>query len=193
MTKNKNKTKNKKSKYNINNINDFTKKGIYESLFMNMYIFDYKFIIYWLPIILYIIFISLYIVASNDDSEFSVGFISALLVYIIYFIIDVIYQTILCKKTSLTKKIYNSSINSITPALFVLIGYIVAFILRDVRRCDYLQEQAGLQQTNSSLIRNDQLYNIHRNNIICAIIFYIFSIFYSNPLNKKKCITNKLC
>ena len=71
MTKSK-----KKNKYDVNNINDFTKKGLFESLFSNMYIFDYKFIIYWLPVILYIIFISLYIVGFNDDNEFSVAFIS---------------------------------------------------------------------------------------------------------------------
>ena len=186
MTKSK-----KKNKYNVNNINDFTKKGLFESLFSNMYIFDYKFIMYLLPVILYIIFISLYIVGFNDDNEFSVAFISLLMIFIIYFIIDFSYQIILCNKTYLNKKVYNSLINSITPAIFVFIGYIIANILRDVRACDNIDMLSGQQE--SYTIRNDELYNTHRNNIICAIMFYIFSIFYNNPINKKKCINNKLC
>lgn len=187
-------SKNKKvsKKYNPNNINDFTKKGLYESLFSNMYIFDYKFVMYWLPSLLYILFISLYIIGVNDESELSVGFISGLLVYVLYFIIDFIYQNILCENAILSKKIYNSVINALTPSVFVLFGYIFAKLLRDVRACDNNLSMSGMQ-TAQYVMRNDDLYNIHRNNIIVAIIFYIFSIFYNNPINKKKCINNKLC
>ena len=192
MTKNKNKKVLKKNRYNPNNINDFTKKGIYETLFSNMYIFDYKFIMYWLPSILYVLFISLYIVGVNDESEFSVGFISCLIIFMIYFIIDIVYQHLLCKNVTLSKKIYNSVLNSLTPSIFVLIGYVIGKLLRDVRSCDQDSSMSGMQ-TAQYVRRNDDLYNIHRNNIIVALIFYIFSIFYSNPINKKKCINNRLC
>ena len=114
-----------------------------------------------------------------------------IMIFIIYFIIDFSYQIIICNKTYLNKKIYNSLINSITPAIFIFIGYIIANILRDVKPCNNIDMLSGQQV--SYIIRNDELYNIHRNNIICGIIFYIFSIFYSNPINKKKCINNKLC
>lgn len=180
----------KKKKYNSDNINDYTKKGFFEIIMTNMYIFDYKVVMYWLPVLLYVNFLWLIITYLQIESQISGSFISFVLVYIFYFIIDLGYQILLCKNQKYYRLISNSLLNSIYPALFVLIGYILSIFLKEAKDCGNINRIDDI--TNRYSIIN-RLYNIHRNNIVVAIFFYIFSIFYNNPINKKKCINNKLC
>lgn len=200
-TKNK-KSKNKKSTIkntNQSNINDFTKKGVFKTLFSGASLFDYKFVMYWLPILLYVISITGIIIYSNYESEWIIAILSGITIFIIYFIIDIIYQTILCKNKKVYQLFYNSLLNALVPSIFVLIGYILAILLRDIKsqnindvynsNIQYKVHTLYSNEFNTSVI----LYNIHRNNVIVSVFFYIFSIIYNNPLNKKKCINNKLC
>jgi len=193
--KKKNKVKNIK-KYDNENINNFSKNSFFTELFSGMSILKYKFIIYWLPIILYIFAISFYIFIFQEDSEWFIAFISGLVIYILYFLIDIIYQNIICEKKTFGKSLKNSAINALTPAIFVITGYIFACILRDVKKCNISYNNNSIESSqNINKINTDttRLLNIHRNNIIVASLFYIFSIIYNNPINKKKCINNRLC
>ena len=183
--------------YDDKNINNFLKNGFFTELFSGMSVLKYKFIVYWLPIILYVFIISFYIFITQTDSEWIIAFISGLLIYILYFLIDIIYQNIICDKISFGKSLKNSAINALTPAIFVLSGYIFACILRDVKNCNIsYNDNSGIessQHLNKNNTDTTRLINIHRNNVIVSIAFYVFSIIYNNPINKKKCINNKLC
>ena len=197
MVKKNIKKKNKVKNYDNENINIFSKNGFFDELFSGMSILKYKFIIYWLPIILYIFAISFYIFIFQEESEWFIAFISGLVIYILYFLIDLIYQNIICDKISFGKSLKNSAINSLTPAIFVLSGYIFAGLLRDVKKCNIsYNNNSGIessQHLNKINTDTTRLINIHRNNIIVSVSFYIFSIIYNNPINKKKCINNRLC
>lgn len=197
MVKNKKKKQIEQHDYIDDNINNFTKKGFFSDLFSGMSILKYKFAIYWLPLILYIFVIIFYIFITQEDSELFTAFISAVVIYILYFIIDIIYQNIVCKKKPFSKLLFNSAINALTPCIFVFSGYALASILRDVRNCNISHNKNSSIETTTHhhKINTDttRLINIHRNNIIVASIFYIFSIIYNNPINKKKCINNNLC
>tara|TARA_B110000902_G_C14106050_1_gene512504 strand:- start:51 stop:602 length:552 start_codon:yes stop_codon:yes gene_type:complete len=181
----------KNKQYNYDNINNYTKKGFLATITSGMYIFDYKIIMYWLPIILfYILFLFIIIILFDLMSEMAAAGVACILIYILYFCIDIVYQILLCKNTKYFKLIKNSLLNAIYPAVFVLIGYILAMFLKDNKNCSSYND---LQENMSGNIRISYLFNIHTNNIIVSIFFYIFSIFYINPLNKKKCISNNLC
>ena len=186
-----------KQDYLDDNINNFIKKGFFSDLFSGMSILKYKFVVYWIPLILYIFVIIFYIFITQEYSEWITAFISAIVIYILYFIIDIIYQNIICKKIQFSKLLFNSAINALTPSIFVFSGYILACILRDVKNCDLSYNNNNSIENVSQPSKNNntttQLINIHRNNIILASFCYIFSIIYNNPINKKKCINNKLC
>ena len=188
------------SKYNINN---FTKISFMDTLFGDYNIFDYKFIMYWLPVLLYLIILTVYIVYYNQIYEFVTAFVAGIIMYIIYFITDISYQFMLCKNKnkSYFKLMTNSFINAALPSVFIIIGYSLATIISNKTICN-MRNINNIDTMNSEdyadayFIKNNyllRLYNIHINNIIVSIFFYIFSIFYNNPLNKKKCINNKLC
>ena len=190
--------KNNKNIKKNNIINDFSKKNIFEQIFSGLSIIDYKLIFYWLPILFYIFIISSIIFFTQSDSQYFIALMASLSIFIIYFLIDLIYQNILCKNTSFIKLLGNSALNSLVPAIFILIGYILSIILRDVKPCNlnYTSNMSGIENTTNNYKYNTdttRLINIHRNNIIVSIFFYIFSIIYNNPINKKKCSNNKLC
>jgi hypothetical protein len=185
---------NKIRKNNI--INDFTKKNIFEYLFSNNSILNYKLIFYWLPPLIFSLTICFIIFITHSESEYFISFIAGITMFIIYFIVDIIYQLILCKKTNKINLIKNSFKNSLVPTIFVSVGYLLSIILRDVKKCDIRYQNTGVEHTGEShKINTDitRLINIHRNNIIVSIFFYIFSIIYNNPINKKKCSNNNLC
>tara|TARA_Y100000591_G_scaffold18705_1_gene13961 strand:- start:385 stop:984 length:600 start_codon:yes stop_codon:yes gene_type:complete len=199
MVKNNNKIK-KNYKIKKNNvINDFSKKNIFQQIFSGLSIIDYKLIFYWLPILIYIFAISSIIFFTQSDSQYFIALIAGLTIFIIYFLIDLIYQNILCKNISFIKLLSNSALNALIPSIFVLAGYILTIILRDVKPCNisYNSHMTGVENTSNNYNNYNtdttRLINIHRNNIIISIFFYIFSIIYNNPINKKKCANNKLC
>lgn len=177
------------NKYNINN---YTKISFTDTLFGEYGMFDYKLVIYWLPIVIYLIIMTIYIIYYNEEYESIMSIIAVITIYIVYFIIDLIYQFLLCKKKNIYKFIYNSLINAISPSIFIGFGYILASILR--KRSVY--SVGSDYMDNPSIYKNiyiTRLYNLHINNILVSIFFYIFSIFYVNPPNKVNCISNKLC
>ena len=185
---------NKIRKNNI--INDFTKKNIFEYLFSNNSILNYKLIFYWLPPLIFSLTICFIIFITHSESEYFISFIAGITMFIIYFVIDIIYQLILCKKTNKINLIKNSFKNSLVPTIFVVVGYLLSIILRDVKKCDIRYQDTGIEHAGEShKINTDitRLINIHRNNIIISVFFYIFSIIYNNPINKKKCSNNNLC
>jgi len=193
--KNKNLTKDVREN---NVLNDFTKKNILKYIFSGNSILNYKLIFYWLPPLLFIFILISFIFITNSESEYFIGLMSGIIIYIIYFIIDVTYQFILCKKTNKIDLITNSMKNALLPSIFVFIGYFISIVLRDVKQCKIRYEDVNIEHTNIGNIGNintsvSRLINIHRNNIIVSIIFYLFSIIYNNPLNKKKCSNNNLC
>ena len=179
-----------------NIINDFTKKNIFEYIFSGHSLMEYKIIFYWLPPLIFIFLLGFIIFITHSESEYFISFIAGFTMFIIYFLIDFIYQFILCKKTNKFKLIKNSLINALTPSIFVTIGYFLSIILRDVKKCNIQYQNTGLEhkgeyhKMNTDITR---LINIHRNNIIVSVFFYLFSIIYNNPINKKKCVNNNLC
>lgn len=190
--KNKNLTKNVREN---NVLNDFTKKNILKYIFSGNSILNYKLIFYWLPPLSFVFILISFIFITNSESEYFIGLMSGIIIYIIYFIIDVTYQFILCKKTNKIDLITNSMKNALLPSIFVFIGYFISIVLRDVKQCKIRYEDVNIEHTNIGNINTSvsRLINIHRNNIIVSIIFYLFSIIYNNPLNKKKCSNNNLC
>jgi len=182
-------------------INNFTNENIFETLFSGFSILRYKIGMYWIPIILYLIILCGYILFTHSYSEFSTAFVAGIIMYIVYFCVDFIYQLILCKDTKFPPLIINSLLNSFIPAIFVIFGYIIAISLKDVKECNPNLENLNLGITNqqnniyTTFTNTDvtRLTNIHRNNIIVSIFAYIFSIIYTNPFNKKKCNNNNLC
>ena len=183
-----------------NMINDFTNENIFETLFSGFSILRYKIGMYWIPVILYLIILCAYILFTHSYSEFAAAFVAGIIMYIVYFCVDFIYQLILCTETKFPSLIINSLLNSFIPAIFVIFGYIFAISLKDVKECNpHLEHNLGMtnQQHNiyTTFTKTDvtRLTNIHRNNIIVSIFAYIFSIIYTNPFNKKKCNNNNLC
>ena len=174
MTKQANDNKIRKS----NIINDFTKKNIFEYLFSNNSILNYKLIFYWLPPLIFLLTICFIIFITHSESEYFISFIAGITMFIIYFVIDIIYQLILCKKTNKINLIKNSFKNSLVPTIFVSVGYLLSIILRDVKKCDIRYQDTGVEHSGEShKINTDitRLINIHRNNIIVSIFFlYIF-------------------
>lgn len=197
MSKKSNNKKNNDNKIrNDNMINDFTKKNIFEYFISDYSILNYKLIFYWLPPFLFVLILIGFIFITHSESEYFISLIAGLIIYIVYFLIDMIYQFILCKKTSKFKLIKNALINAFTPCIFVFLGYFLSIILRDVRRINVQYQDPNIEQSVSYTNLNIQIsriFNIHRNNIIVSIFFYIFSIIYNNPINKKKCSNNNLC
>ena len=193
---NKSKKKNDTKIRNANMINDFTKKNIFEYFISDYSILNYKLIFYWLPPLLFVFILIGIIFITHSESEYSTSLIAGLTIYIIYFLIDITYQLILCKNTSKFKLIKNSLINALTPCIFVIIGYFLSIILRDIKKTNLYHQDPNVEHSesyNNINIQINRIFNIHRNNIIVSIFFYIFSIIYNNPINKKKCLNNNLC
>jgi len=194
MTKKSKKNDDKIRKNNI--INDFTKKNIFEYMFSNNSIINYKLIFYWLPPLIFVLSVGFIIFITHAESQYFISFIAGATMFTIYFLIDIIYQFILCKKTNKLKLIKNSFMNALVPCIFVTIGYFLSIILRDVKICNIQYQETGIEHSGELRKMNTditRLINIHRNNIIVSLFFYLFSIILNNPINKKRCSNNNLC
>ena len=171
-------------------------KNIFEYFISDYSILNYKLIFYWLPPLLFVFILIGIIFITHSESEYFISLISGLIIYIIYFFIDITYQLILCKNTNKFKLIKNTLINALTPCIFVIIGYFLSIILRDIKKTNIQYQDPNIEHSgsyNNLNIQISRIFNIHRNNIIVSIFFYIFSIIYNNPINKKKCSNNNLC
>ena len=211
MTKNKNKkksnknTKQKKVKknYEPHIINDFTKKNIFETMFSGISIFKYKIGIYWIPLIIYIVIIYIYTLLDIDIIgnknlnyiEIFSALLSGIIVFIVYTIIDFIYQRTICKNTSFGLDLMNSISNAIVPALFVFIGYLIAVLLPDLYRhtLQSATSDNNVSFNEASRLNSTSKINTQFNNIFVACICYIFALLYRNPVNKPKCSSNYIC
>ena len=76
---------NKIRKNNI--INDFTKKNIFEYLFSNNSILNYKLIFYWLPPLIFSLTIFFIIFITHSESEYFISFIAGITMFFIYFVL----------------------------------------------------------------------------------------------------------
>ena len=78
MTKQANDNKIRKS----NIINDFTKKNIFEYLFSNNSILNYKLIFYWLPPLIFSLTICFIVFITHSESEYFISFIAGITMFI---------------------------------------------------------------------------------------------------------------
>lgn len=206
-------TKKSTDKYPI--INDFTNNNVLTIILNNDSIFNYKIILYWAPILLWAILI-IFILTVTDYNpienpqceRMTVGLLTGaclgfVLMFVIYFLIDLYYQNKICNKLSFYKKMENAFINSLYHSIFILIAYVLSGFLRDCTR-SYCNSQFGTADTKNFIpgiivntIRFKEVCgdwkNVHRNNIIVSILFYWISLFLRNPLNKPGCSGNKIC
>ena len=190
------KRKSNKKKIDLDDyrINDYTKKGLFSSLFSGMSLLKYKFAMYWLPLLIFIPAIYIYTVTllgtSKVQYEIIAGFMSGLLMFIIYIIIDLIYQNIVCKNSTFMKLLLNSLNNALIPTIFVIIGYLLGIFFMDkkaIKATTALQNDGIIAYNEIGKIEKSLLDNKHINNIVLSVIFYILSILYNNPINKPKC------
>ena len=155
---------------------------------------------YWIPIILYLIVLSGYILFTHSYSEFATAFAAGIIMYIVYFCVDFIYQIILCKYSKIPELIINSLMNSLTPAIFVIIGYIFAIALRDVKDCAHHLDHNNLRLSNEQV----NLYTTFTNTditrltisieiILLFLYLLIYLLLYIIIHLTKKCNNNNLC
>ena len=192
----------KKNKIDLDDyrINDYTKKGLFSSLFSGISLLKYKFAIYWLPLLFFIPLIYIYTVTilgkTSIQNEIIASFVSGLLIFIIYIIIDLIYQNIVCKNSTFIILLLNSLNNALIPSIFVIIGYLLGIFFLDKKvlsAAGALKNDGVIEYTEVSKIKKSLLENKHINNIALCAIFYVLSIFYNNPINRSKCSNIRIC
>lgn len=192
----------KKKDYEDHIINDFTKTNVFETIFSGISVFKYKIGIYWIPLIIYIIIIYIYtlldidIIGTKDLNyiELISALLSALIIFIVYTLIDFIYQRTICKKTAFGKDLMNSITNALFPSLCVFGGYILGILLPDIKKTTLGNiSKNDITIGEAQLVKASSTLNTQNNNILLACIFYVFALFYKNPINKPKCSTNNIC
>jgi hypothetical protein len=174
-----------------NIINDYSNKSFLKTISSGTSIFTYKIGIIWIPLLLYLITIIIYFIINsnitdtvNENNSFysklKLSFIGGFTIFIYYFIIDIVYQNAICNNTSIFKLISNSFYNAFYVSISIVLGYMIAY-----------WSHSQPIETENILYLN--LSN-HRNNIFLSIIFYIYIIFYINPLiYKEKRTRSNLC
>ena len=151
---------------------------------------DYKWLILWLPFLIYTIIMLIYIASITDvnikaqNESYTTEFIGSIIALVVMFIsrwaVDFIYQLNVCigqKNISTTKLALNCVYNSISVSVAVFLGYIIALGLENPQ----IDKQINVHQ--KSWIRN--LSN-HRNNFVLSTLFYIISVLYVNPITFEK-------
>ena len=208
MTNSENKKSSKKMKpikkdYEEHIINDFTKKNIFETIFSGISVFKYKIALYWIPLIIYLAIIYIYTLLDIDITgtkdlnyvELFTAVLSGFIIFIIYTLIDFIYQRIICKNTTFGIDLLNSITNASVPAMFVFTGYLIAIILPDINKytLNHISRDNEISLNEAELVKKSSSINTQSNNILIACIFYIFALFYRNPINKPNCSSNNIC
>ena len=175
-----------------NLINDFSIINFSDSISSGSGLFKYKFIIIWLPLLLYIIIMIISIININtiniEDqtnsffSEFTLAFISGITMFCCYFIIDFLYQNTNCSQSNLIKLFINSIQNAGFIGMMTLFGYLVGLLFHNPS----FEKATG----SSSYMFNYNQWSInlsnHKNNLLLSFIFYIYGICYVNPLQTQK-------
>lgn len=196
------KKKVKKNDYDNHIINDFTKTNIFETLFSGISLFKYKIGIYWIPLIIYITIIYIYTLFDIDITgtknlnyiELISALLSALIIFIVYTLIDFIYQRTICKNTTFGIDLMNSITNALFPTLCIFGGYAVGILLPDIKKTTLTNvSKDDITIVEAELVKASSTINTQSNNILLACIFYIFALFYKNPINKPNCSNNNIC
>lgn len=209
MSENKKSKKNKyrKSKKNkvkaSNQLNNFKgKNNFLSTITKSPSIFSYRIGIYWIPLVIYLglfhfIQYSLVTITSSETliRTFGLALLSFILMYIIYFVVDLGYQFGLCRDKSVIKLLFNSLNNAFIPALFVLFGFIAGmFIIDDGEKLKaVLSEDNAPNDAISTINLIQNRVNLYHEEMILSTIFYIFSLLHRNPINRPKCNLNKIC
>ena len=114
--------------------------GFFKEFATGTSILKYKLAIYWIPILLFtvIMFIIVHTVFeaavydnNTTKSEIFGSIIAGVVIFVCYFLVDFIYQMMLCKKQSLEKDALNSVINAAHITVIVTLGYILGIFLSD--------------------------------------------------------------
>ena len=206
----------KKSKKQIednNVINDFP-LGFFETFTVKASILNYKLAMYWIPLLFWFIIMNMIINNVlfgglmdniNDSSvfiEIGTAMLAGIIMFIVYFTTDIIYQGRLCKKQGVSQDMSNSAWNSLIISIWIAAGYIAATLFFpesyhniNNRTNDGLNSLVGDAVTmQSNRLKSIFLTDYHKHNKYAAIIFYFIGMAYNNPYhNKGQCSRNKLC
>ena len=208
MSENKKSKKNKKNRKSnkvkaSNQLNNFKGKNDFLStITRSPSIFSYRIGIYWIPLVIYLVLFhfiqySLVTVTAGETlvRTFGLALLSFILMYVIYFVVDVGYQFSLCRDKSVIKLLFNSLSNAFIPALFVLLGFIVGmFIIDDGEKLkDVLSQDKTSNVAISTINLIQKRVNLYHEEMILSTIFYVFSLLHRNPINRPKCNRNKIC
>ena len=129
--------------------------GFFNEFSTGMSILKYKLAIYWMPILLFtiIMFIIVNTIFSSalfDDNitktEIVGTVIAAVVIFVCYFLVDFIYQMLLCKKQKLDVDALNSVINAAHITIIVTLGYIFGIFLSDNNSANAELAQQELEQ-----------------------------------------------
>ena len=66
---------------------------------------------------------------SSSFIEFGTSILAGIIMFIVYFIVDVIYQARLCPKQTTEEDVSNSLYNSLNISLWVAAGYFIAYLI----------------------------------------------------------------
>ena len=207
------KQKSEKQIEDSNIINHFP-LGFFKSFTVKASILNYKLGMYWIPLVFWFIIMTTiinYILFGgiidnmNDSSifiEIGTAILAGIIMFIVYFITDIIYQGRYCSEQSVDQDISNSLFNSLNISIWVAIGYFVAALLFPEsysnvinRTNDGLNSLVGDAVTmQSNRLKNIFLTDFHKHNKYAAILFYFIGMAYNNPYhNDGKSSRNKLC
>ena len=161
-----------------NKINYFP-NGIIKEFTTGTSILKYKLGIYWIPILLFSIFMfiivnTLFESALFDDNLIRTELVGAIVAIIImfacYFIVDFIYQWQLCKDQDMSKNVMNSVFNSIHITSVVGLGYIFGMFISDYNLTDIeIAQQNFDKQVFENNPMNDRFNSSSGSNFMTGI------------------------
>ena len=193
-----------------NIINDFP-LGFFETFTVKASILNYKLGMYWIPLLVWFIIMNWFINNVlfgglmhniNDSSmliEIGTALLAGILMFIIYFITDMIYQGRLCKKQSISEDMSNSGWNSLMISIWISAGYIAATLFFPESYHNKTNDGLNTLVGDAVTMQSDRLKSIfltdyHKHNKYAAILFYFIGMAYNNPYhNKGQCSRNKFC
>ncbi len=213
VEKDKEDKKNKKEIEDSNIINHFP-LGFFKSFTVKASVFNYKLAMYWIPIVFWFLIMTSItnyvlfggVIDNMTDSstfiELGTSILAGVVMFIVYFIVDVIYQARLCPKQSTDQDISNSLYNSLNISVWVATGYFIAALLfpesysnMTNRTTDGLNALVGDAITmQTDRLKNLFLTDFHKHNKYAAILFFVLGMAYNNPYHHDgKSSRNRLC
>lgn len=202
----------KKEIEDSNIINHFP-LGFFKSFTVKASVLNYKLAMYWIPIVVWFLImtsVSNYVLFggvidnmtdSSSFIEFGTSILAGIIMFIVYFIVDVIYQARLCPKQSTEEDVSNSLYNSLNISIWVAAGYFIATLLFPENYSDISNRTNSLNAlmgdslaTQTDKLKDLFLTDYHKHNKYAAILFFVLGMAYNNPYhNDGKSSRNKLC